>query len=100
MTRVSDFTLHFRTFWVRCYVKPIVQDIKPDAGYSEAYTLLQRFIEEYEADITFGGAVEHTGRGARYEPPTFEDSGVQVLTYAGIDYHAFEIMVTTKEQIT
>ena len=100
VTRVSDFTLHFRTFYVRVYVKPISLDVKPDAGYSEAYTLLQRFVEEYEDDITFGGAVQHTGRGARYDPPTFEDDGVQVLNYAGTDYHGFQIYVTTKEQIT
>lgn len=100
VTRVSDFTLHFRTFRVAVYVKPVVLDVKPDAGYSEAYTLLQRFIEEYESDITFGGAVEHTGRGARYDPPTFEDDGVQVLDYAGTAYHGFQIYVTTKEQIT
>jgi len=100
VTRVSDFTLHFRTFYVRVYVKPIAQDVKPDAGYSEAYTLLQRFVEAYEDDITFGGAVQHTGRGARYDPPTFEDDGVQVLSYAGTDYHGFQIYVTTKEQIT
>lgn len=97
--RVSDFSLHFRTFYVRIYVKPVGQDIKPDAGYSEAYVLLQRFIEEYLSDITFGGAVEHTGTGARYLPPTLEDSGVVELTYAGQNYHGFEITITTKEQI-
>ena len=100
VTRVSDFTLHFRTFIVRVYVKPTVLDVKPDAGYSEAYTLLQRFVEEYESDITFGGAVQHTGRGARFEPPTFEDDGVQVFNYAGTEYHGFQIYLTTKEQIT
>lgn len=99
-TRVSDFTLHFRTFYVRVYVKPIAADVKPDAGYSEAYDLLQSFIEEYESDITFGGAVQHTGRGARYDPPTIEDDGIQALEYAGIAYHGFQIYVTTKEQIT
>ena len=98
--RVSDFSLHFRTFYVRCYVKPVTQDIKPDAGYSEAYTLLQRFIEEYLSDITLGGAVQHTGRGARYAPPTMEDSGIQAMEYAGTLYHGFEIVITTKEQIT
>jgi len=97
--RVSDFSLHFRTFYVRVYVKPVAQDIKPDAGYSEAYGLLQTFIETYLSDITFGGAVEHAGRGARYEPPTFEDNGIQAMEYAGILYHGFEIVVTTKEQI-
>jgi hypothetical protein len=97
--RVSDFSLHFRTFYIRCYVKPIAQDIKPDAGYSEAYTLLQRVIEAYLADITFGGAVQHTGRGARFEPPTMEDDGIQALEYAGILYHGFTITITTKEQI-
>lgn len=98
--RVSDFSLHFRTFWVRCYVKPISQDTKPDAGYSEAYTLLQRVIETYLSDITFGGAVQHAGRGARFDPPTLEDSGIQAMPYAGTLYHGFEIVVTTKEQIT
>lgn len=98
--RVSDFSLHFRTFWVRCYVKPISQDAKPDAGYSEAYTLLQRVIETYLSDITFGGAVQHTGRGARYDPPTLDDGGIQALPYAGTLYHGFEIVLVTKEQIT
>jgi hypothetical protein len=98
--RVSDFSLHFRTFYIRCYVKPITQDVYPDAGYSEAYGLLQSVIEEYLSDITFGGAVQHMGRGARYNPPTMEDNGIQVLNYAGTDYHGFEITITTKEQIT
>jgi len=97
--RVTDFSLQFRTFYVRFYVKPISQDIKPDAGYSEAYGLLQSVCEEYLSDITFGGAVQHTGRGARYAPPTLEDGGVTVLAYAGTEYHGFEITVTTKEQI-
>ena len=98
--RVSDFSLHFRTFYVRVYVKPIALDSKPDAGYSEAYTLLQRFVEEYLSDITLGGAVQHMGTGARYNPPTLEDSGIVVLNYAGTDYHGFEITIVTKEQIT
>src|SRR5512139_521591 len=97
--RVSDFSLHFRTWHIRCYVKPISQDIKPDAGYSDAYTLLQRVIEEYLNDITFGGAVQHAGTGARFEPPTMEDNGIQTLEYAGTLYHGFEIVITTKEQI-
>ena len=97
--RVSDFSLHFRTFWVRCYVKPVSLDAKPDAGYSEAYALLQRVIETYLSDITFGGAVQHAGRGARYDPPTFKDGGVQAMPYAGTLYHGFEIVVVTKEQI-
>ena len=98
--RVSDFGLHFRTFYVRVFVKPVAQDIGPDAGYREAYTLLQRFIEEYLSDITLGGAVQHIGRGARYGPPTLEDSGIVEMVYAGTSYHGFEIVVTTKEQIT
>jgi hypothetical protein len=98
--RVSDFSLHFRTFYIRCYVKPISRDIGPDAGYSEAYGLLQSVIEEYLSDITFGGAVQHTGTGARYDPPTMEDSGIQAMEYAGTLYHGFEIVITTKEQIT
>lgn len=97
--RVSDFSLHFRTFYVRFYVKPVAQDVKPDEGYREAYTLLQEVLEEYLSDITFGNAVQHAGRGARYDPPTFEDNGIQVLEYAGVYYHGFEIVVTTKEQI-
>jgi hypothetical protein len=97
--RVSDFSLHFRTFYVRVYVKPIAQDIKPDAGYSEAYTLLQSFIETYLSDITLGGAVQHVGTGARYQPPTLEDSGIVTLEYAGVLYHGFEITLVTKEQI-
>ena len=97
--RVSDFSLHFRTFWIRCYVKPISLDAKPDAGYREAYTLLQSVIEEYLSDITFGGSVQHAGTGARYDPPTLEDSGVQAMPYAGNLYHGFEIVVVTKEQI-
>ena len=97
--RVSDFSLHFRTFYVRCYVKPVAQDIKPDAGYSEAYTLLQRFVEKYLSDITLGGAVQHIGTGARWEPPTLEDGGIMVLEYAGTAYHGFEIVIVTKEQI-
>ena len=98
--RVSDFSLHFRDFYIRCYVKPVAQDIYPDAGYSEAYGLLQSVIEEYLSDITFGGAVQHTGTGARYSPPTMEDGGIQAMEYAGTLYHGFEIMITTKEQIT
>ena len=98
--RVSDFMLHFRTFYIRCYVKPVSLDVKPDAGYSEAYGLLQSVIEEYLDDITFGGAVQHAGTGARWNPPTMEDSGIQALEYAGTLYHGFEIVITTKEQIT
>ena len=98
--RVSDFGLHFRTFYVRFYVKPIAQDAKPDAGYREAYELLQTVIETYLSDITLGGAVQHIGRGARYDPPTLEDSGIVEMVYAGTSYHGFEIVVTTKEQIT
>lgn len=97
--RVSDFSLHSRTFYVRFYVKPVAQGTKPDDGYSEAYGLLQSVVEEYLSDITFGGAVEHAGRGARYDPPSFEDSGIVQLEYAGTAYHGFEIVVTTKEQI-
>ena len=97
--RVSDFSLHFRTFYVRCYVKPISQDVKPDKGYSEAYALLQLFIEKYLSDITLGGAVQHMGTGARWDPPTMEDSGVVPLNYAGTNYHGFEFVITTKEQI-
>jgi hypothetical protein len=40
------------------------------------------------------------GTGARYSPPTLDDSGVVVLPYAGTDYHGFEITLVTKEQIT
>lgn len=97
--RVSSFSIHFRTFYVRFYVKPISQDIKPDAGYSQAYGLLQTVLETYLSDITLGGAVQHIGRGARYNPPTLEDNGIQALEYAGTVYHGFEIVVTTKEQI-
>ena len=98
--RVSDFSLHFRTFYIRVYVKPTALDAKPDAGYSESYVLLQRFVEEYLSDITFGGAVQHTGTGARFAPPTLDDSGIVVLNYQGTDYHGFEITIVTKEQIT
>lgn len=98
--RVSDFSLHFRTFYVRVYVKPVAQDIKPDAGYKEAYELLQTVIETYLSDITLGGAVQHMGRGARYDPPTMDDSGVIAMDYAGTLYHGFEITIVTKEQIT
>jgi len=97
--RVSDFSLHFRDYYIRCYVKPISQDVKPDAGYAQAYALLQLFVEKYLDDITLGGAVQHMGTGARYEPPTMEDSGIVVLEYAGVMYHGFEILITTKEQI-
>lgn len=97
--RVSDFSLHFRTFWIRCYVKPIVLDAKPDAGYSQAYGLLQSVIEAYLSDITFGGVVEHAGTGARYNPPTLMDDGIEALSYAGTMYHGFQITITTKEQI-
>lgn len=98
--RVSDYSLHFRTLYVRVYVKPVAQDIGPDAGYSDAYILLQTVIETYLDDITLGGAVQHIGRGARYDPPTLEDSGIVELQYAGTSYHGFEIVITTKEQIT
>jgi len=98
--RVADWSLHRRTFYIRCYVKPVAQDIYPDAGYSEAYGLLQSVIEEYLSDITLGGAVQHMGTGARYGPPTMEDSGIIVLEYAGTAYHGFEITISTKEQIT
>ena len=97
--RVSDFSLHFRTFWIRFYVKPISLDAKPDAGYSEAYGLLQTVVETYLSDITLGGNVQHLGRGARYDPPTGEDGGIQAMPYAGDLYHGFEIVAVTKEQI-
>jgi len=98
--RVSDFSLHFRTFYVRFYVKPVAQGRKPDEGYREAYTLLQTVLETYLSDITLGGAVQHIGRGARYDPPTFEDTGIVEMMYGETAYHGFEIVVTTKEQIT
>ena len=98
--RVSDFSLHFRTFYVRFYVKPVARGIKPDEGYRQAYGLLQTVIETYLSDITLGGAVQHIGRGARYDPPTLEDSGVVEMMYGETAYHGFEIVIVTKEQIT
>lgn len=99
-TRISDFSLHHRTFYVRCYVQPVVLDIKPNAGYAESYALLQLFVEKYLSDITLGSAtVQHMGRGARWDPPTLQDSGVVVMNYAGTDYHGFEITFSVKEQI-
>ena len=100
-TEVSDFGKQHRTFYVRVYVKPITQDIYPDAGYSEAYGLLQTFIETYLSDITFSAAIDHLGRGAmRNAVPTVEDSGIVALEYAGTLYHGFEITIETKETIT
>lgn len=98
--RVSDFSLHFRTYYVRFYVKPIAQGRKPDEGYREAYELLQTVVEEYLSDITLGGVVQHTGRGARYDPPTFEDTGIVEMPYGDVMYHGFEIPLVVKEQIT
>ena len=93
----GSLAIHFRDYYIRCYVKPVSQDIKPDAGYSLAYTLLQRVIDEYLSDITFGGAIAHMGTGSRYSPPTMEDGGIQAMEYAGTLYHGFEILITTKE---
>ena len=100
-TEVSNFGKHHRTYWVRVYVKPVSQDTKPDAGYSEAYTLLQRFVEEYLSDITFSAAIDHLGRGAMVNAvPTMEDSGILALEYAGTLYHGFEITIEAKETVT
>ena len=96
--RVSDFSLQFRTFVVTVFVKPVAQG-KLDDGLKVSARLLQALGEVYLSDITLGGAVQHMGRGARWAPPTMEDSGVMVYTYAGTDYWGFEYRITVKEQI-
>lgn len=98
-TRVSDFSIQFRTFLVRVYVKPVAQGGPLDAGFKQAARLLQALGEAYLADITLGGAVQHMGRGARYDPPTMEDSGIIILELAGTEYWGFEYTVAVKEQI-
>ena len=98
-TRVSDFSLQFRTYIVRVYVKPIAQGGPLDAGFKQAGRLIQALGEKYLSDITLGGAVQHIGRGARYDPPTMEDSGIVPLEFAGTLYWGFEYTITAKEQI-
>jgi hypothetical protein len=98
--RVSDFSLQFRTYLVTVFVKPVAQGRPVDDGLKVSARLLQALGEEYLSDITLGGAVQHMGTGARWDPPTMEDSGVQVYTYAGTDYWGFEYRITVKEQIT
>ena len=98
-TRVSDFSLHFRTFTVRVYVKPIAQGGPLDAGFKQAARLIQALGEKYLSDITLGGVVQHMGTGARFDPPTMEDSGIVPLDFAGTTYWGFEYRITVKEQV-
>lgn len=96
--RVSDYSQQFRTFVVTVFVKPVAQG-KLDDGLKVSARLLQALGEMYLSDITLGGAVQHMSRGAAHDPPTMEDSGVMVYTYAGVDYWGFEYRITVKEQI-
>lgn len=99
-TRISDFSLHFRTYTVTVFVKPVAQGRPVDDGFKVSARLLQALGEKYLSDITLGGAVQHMGTGAKYDPPTMEDDGVMVYEYAGTDYWGFEYRITVKEQIT
>jgi len=96
--RVSDFSLHFTTFVATTFVKPVGQGTKDD-GFKVAARLCQELGERYLSDITAGGAVQHMGRGARYSPPTVEDSGIREFTWGGTTYWGFEYRITVKEQI-
>jgi hypothetical protein len=98
-TRVSDWSQHFRTFEVTVFVKPVAQGTAVDDGLKVSGRLLQALGEKYLSDITLGGAVQHMGRGARYDPPTVDDDGVMVYEYAGTAYWGFTYRVTVKEQI-
>jgi hypothetical protein len=66
-----------------------------DAGYSACLAPLHALGRTYIEDTTLGGTVD--GIGTRGD---FEDSGVQVLTWAGNDYHGFTLTLRITEKAT
>jgi len=80
-----------RIYVVFCLVAPVAlgKDM-PDTGFKACLPLLQAFGETYLSHRTLNGAVDHLDN--------IRDGGVEILTYAGINYHGFVFHVDTVEK--
>ena len=82
-----------RTYEQRCFVQPIAQGVTLDDGYAACLAPLYNLGRTYIQDVTLGGTVDNLGdRG------DFTDSGVQVLNWAGTDYHGFTLVLRITEK--
>lgn len=84
-----------RTYEVRTLVTPVALGATLDEGYSKCVAPLYAMGRTFVEDGTLGGTVDMIGdRG------DFADGGVQVLTWAGTDYHGFVITLRVTEKST
>lgn len=86
-----------REYIVRCFFLPIPQG-SPDKPPAGAETLLQRFGETYldpAKAVLDAGGYQVTILGGEGD---IRDSGLGIIKYAGVDYHAFEFRIRASER--
>jgi hypothetical protein len=84
-----------RTYEQRCFVRPVAQGATLDAGYAACLAPLYNLGRTYVANLDLDGTVDMLGtRG------DFNDLGVQVLAWAGTEYHGFTIRLLVTEKAT
>ena len=86
-----------RTYTINVYVKPVAEGVTPDEGYKASLTPLYNLGRTFVQNWTLDSTVDTIGVGGR---PEFADSGVQVLSYAGRDYHGFTLTLQVTEKAT
>lgn len=87
-----------RQYVIRVYCKAVAQGETPDEGFQAVLPVLNALGDTYVRNQSLDGAVDHIGTpdGSQF----CTDNGVQVLTYAGIDYHGFELTLNVVEKST
>ncbi len=86
-----------RTYAVRVYVKPVSEGKGVDEGFQAVMPIMQALAHTYMGNPTLDNTVDHVGSGDR---TWVEDAGVQVLEFAGVAYHGFELKIPIIEKGT
>lgn len=92
---LGDLQRMDRTYLIRVYVEALGQN-QWDTAIQDCITLLDAFGRKYidkAADSTVSLHIQAREGGVR-------DNGVQVLTYAGTDFHGFEFQVDVHTKVS
>jgi hypothetical protein len=84
-----------RSYAITVYVRPVAEGVEPDEGYKACLTPLYNLGRTFVTNWTLDGEEDQIGEGDR---PTFDDGGVQVLNFGGIDYYGFAITLLLTEK--
>ena len=82
---------------VRVFVKPVSEGRGVDEGFQATLPIMQALAHTYMDNATLDNTVDHIGSADR---TWVQDGGIQVLEFAGVAYHGFELKIPIVEKGT